>query len=39
MKRVYSAIVAAMLLMGLCATQAHADLSGPPPPPTKGGGR
>ena len=37
MKRVYSGLVAAMLLIGLCVAQAHADLNGPPPPPTKGG--
>ena len=37
MKRVYSGLVAALLLMGLFAAQSQAtDLNGPPPPP-KGG--
>lgn len=38
MKRVYSWMAAALLLMGLCPV-AHADLNGPPPPPPRGNGR
>lgn len=36
MKRIYNGLLAALLLMGLVAAQAQADLNGPPPPP-KGG--